>query len=373
MDNNSSTYIALIGTFCLLFSSLLPTKSPFTHIAALTIFSISFLLCVLAIDPISKAIDCVDSTAPERLIATNLALFRQNSIPAVNTVLIEGGSYSSRGVNGTLLQKVLLSEGYDTKIIQLTLAGANHLERYHILERFLSELSQEEIAAISDSNLVIMSEIQLGYDTNPLAGLDRNKLSDRAYAYLFPTNSMVAWTALSKSKIIPSSNVLFWDLLEHSIVNFFNIGLVHRVIHSSGLKPLESFQPLETPKKGYKFPGLAERATFFENNPPLFVYSCEWLESYRKNKFYPLLKSVTAEHSIFFSVACVHSNYQQYANSFCRNMDSHECLDATAPSLLSALDHPEFWYDGGHLTQKGAYINTNWLANSLIASGVLVK
>ncbi len=374
MTQNSLIYIALIGTFCLLLSATIPTNSRISLASALVTFSFFFMVGTLSMGPLFRSLGYVDNTAPEGLIAENLTLLRQD-LPTANIILIEGGSYTSRGLNRKLLQKILISEGYSATVVQFSMPGANHLERYHVLRRFISELSKEEKSTISESNLIIMNEIQLGYDINPLAGFERNEFSDRTYAYLFPRNALLAWKVLSENKTSASNGISFRVLLNHSIVNVFNIGLIRRVVHSAGLKRVDGFQPLEATNKKYIFTGLAERAIFFKKKPSLPFYSHKWLTLFREKNFYSLFESMEAKHFIFFSVACVHSSYQQYANSFCvhAHADKKKCLDATDPSLLYALDQSELWHDGGHLTRKGSDVYTNWFAGRLIESGVLVK
>jgi len=289
--------------------------------------------------------------------------------PAVRRVVIlDGGSYPARGVDGRRLQEGLslrMDEG--VAVLQFTLPGANHYERAAMYAMFMDLLSVGEIEALAAKEVTILLEVAQVYDTRPLSQFEESRHSDRAYAYLSPALAIRGFQAWRRADPAPGwieSAKFAADLAAHSAVNAFGVGALgrHAPIREIGVR--EGYQPHEHPAESYVFPGLArvvERALDPQRPrfraPPGFL---EERDARVARTFAPL-----APRYVRYALLSARPDALTYIQDACARETTVACIAPDDLALIRSLDDARYWRDGGHLVIAGARVYSDWLADRL--------
>lgn len=279
-------------------------------------------------------------------------------------LVIDGGSYSARGVDDAMLQQRLSARlRGSVKVLTLSLAGGNQLERWKVLKNALALLDREERAAFLASRKTVLLEIHAQYDRYPLAQLRRNSHSDRAYAYLDAEVAMEAAKAQHGEMDTDAYRRLWTDVVGHALVNIMNIGLATRVVPAGDVPPGGGYDPLDRVARGYRFNGT-KAARQRLKRPLLEAGKLPWANIQRRRT---RLTKALGENTLiaYFSVPTPRAFDLDYARGFCAAVSGPPCIDHAHWSLLRRLDHKRFWYDDGHMQKPGAEIYTRWLSSQL--------
>lgn len=283
-------------------------------------------------------------------------------------VLIDGGSFAARGIDGDRLEQRLEEKaGRKFKVVFLAVPGGNQPERRALLEDAISLLTHRERAQLSGSDVTMMLEIHEEYDRYPLAQLAKNPRSDRAYAYMRPG---IAWDAL-KDGIGDLETGRRIQLLEDAMVlassNALNVGKASRVRPASSVSPLAEQMTLRRPKESFRFRGLRDVIGSEGKRDDSIVDEFPEGNIRKRREHIAAASGVREPRVIYFSVPSMTLRHMRYAQGFCIKYasESDGCITHGNLRLLRRLNHKKYWYDGGHLLEPGAAQYTRWLADRL--------
>lgn len=277
-----------------------------------------------------------------------------------NVLIVDGGSYPARGLDGALLRALLEeASGRRYAVVQLSQGGANHFERYETYRLLLRELSAAEKRALKARDVSLWLEVQRGYDTMPMAQFNDSQRTDRTYAYLTLSNAAVAaWVewkysnAKSRWRKLP----MLGAILAHGLGRQFRSP--QGGWHSLSALPVQAgYSPL--PGTAEQFRGMRDIAKRLAQ--PKRTRSAPWVDRVRTPRLKRLFRD-TIDRIEYYSVPTPYPEYAAYARRFCIAHRRLPCMDYADPSLLAALDDREYWGDKGHLSRKGAERYTRWLA-----------
>lgn len=280
--------------------------------------------------------------------------------------LVEGGSYSARGLDGQELQKRLsIRLKRPVKVLVVSAPGANQYERWSIVRNGLALLDKETRSRFEAARITVLMEIHANYDRRPLVQLTRNRHTDRAYAYLQPD---VAWAAaqVDHGRMEPEDRRRLWkDVFAHSAINAFNIGAALRAVPVGRVVPSRGFVPMTASAPGFRFRGMKAALQAFEEKTGRVRGGLpERNIAARRERIAALLGS-DSPRFIYYSVASVRPQDLIYGHAFCRKFQQFTCIDHAQSGLLKRLNAKRFWYDNGHMQKQGAKIYTRWLARRL--------
>ncbi|WP_330968864.1 hypothetical protein [Lysobacter sp. A3-1-A15] len=281
-------------------------------------------------------------------------------------VVVNGASLTARGVDGQARASRLRREtGLQVAVIQLSLAGANHIERQAIARSLVNGLDRDARRQLSSIPMVVLWEVHRGYDNELLAMLEENRGTARAFAYLDPAGAMT-WLRAAASSERPAlreqalglAPVVAW----HAGVSVLRIGSSHWFTPAAAVEPLPGFNPETRLQETARVVGLAANVDRMEaiESPgaPLYIDS-HLLPDYVGSFGNPRAQVV------FFSPPSRHVGHLAYVQQFCSDHRQRVCIGFRNRALLDRLDHRRYWVDGSHLSPPGAAIYTRWLAGVL--------
>ncbi len=294
-----------------------------------------------------------------------------------NIIIFDGGSYSARGLDGNLLESLIRQEGYDLKVIQVTLAGANHFERFTVHQGLVSSWDKAIKENLVESNVIFAQEVNQNYDKNPLSQFERDGISDRSLYYLSISNFYWATKALfSRSREeqyeeIETTLSVLLAAAKTALMNFFQIGRLESLRPRSSLDPLRAFVPQSKARvqyEGYEtlIPELEQPYESIAKEKP---YS--WLEEVRNYRL-DLLYGNLINRELLYQPPSLWGSALSYTASFERQ-DSSLAVIKPDLDLYQRPDGVDFWADRGHLLDSGARVYTEWLAEEIISSNLLVQ
>lgn len=291
--------------------------------------------------------------------------------PSVERILLlEGSSYSARGVDGPLLAKLMSRDGPRTAMVQVSLDGANHFERSWVLGNALRSLDPAEKARLQSVDLVLLSEIQHQYDIDPFNGFERNLHTNRTFSYMSPVN---AWAGLRAVHSVGaeaplSAWALLPSVLSHAAINAFSIGMAYRSTKLEDVSPRNGYNPLHKRKKRFRYHGDMKpviarveelNRTGVEPRPRL-----AWLAGIKEARFRGLLDGAIDE-VVHYAVPSTDPNDLEYVSGFCAAPSPEPCIGYADPALLKRLDRRADWNDRRHMRVGGARKYTEWFAGRL--------
>jgi hypothetical protein len=285
-----------------------------------------------------------------------------------NVIVIDGGSYVLNGVDTELLEMALKEHGYRVRAIRIATGAANHFERYDMQRRALSRAKREPEP---NQRWVYMTEVQKGYDAQPLAQFERNQDTFRTYTYLSPDN---AWFA-AKAMSLPDSEVPFegawrWPLFRHALVNASSAGALQRLVPEETIG-FHTGVVSDPPRRArFKFRGMSKVLKAARQKRPRAVVP-SWLAKVREPRSLRLWRP-RLDELVYFGIPTTEPEQLEYVRAFCRST-RRRCLAPTDKALLEALDKRSAWRNATHLSRAGATVYTRWLAAGLAETGVLQK
>lgn len=281
----------------------------------------------------------------------------------VRFLILDGGSYSARGVDDAILE-VELTEGLGTpvEVLALSLAGGNQLERWTVLRRAMDLLDRDERARFDAAPKLLLLEMHAQYDRYPLIQFENNRYSDRAFAYL---DAAVFGEVLRAEHGIPRSQagIAQWiDVSAHVAANVMNVGLASRVVPIEAVGRRGGYVPLDRAASDFRFRGTkAVRKSLEQATLPADEFPWRNIEL-RRERYRKVLGEMP--EVVYFSVPTARVYDLEYANGFCSTA-GYPCVTHGHWGLLQRLDAEEFWYDTTHLRERGAKVYTRWLSRQL--------
>lgn len=323
----------------------------------------AFVICVLAYcvaaDRLEERRKTFADTSTSRLVHGAIRdLRRALADPEVRDILlVDGGSYPARGLDGPLLNDLLdAGAGRRYAVVQLTQGGANHFERYETFRLLVRELDAPERSALASRNVSLWLEVQRGYDMMPMAQFNKSKFTPRTYGYLTASNAWTAaWTEWKYSNRKHRLNKLptLMEILAHVPARHFNRG---RLVPLDEIPVQSGYDPL--PYLTKRFRGMA--AVQARMSSAKRTRTAPWIDEVRTPRLERLMHGLI-DRVEFYSVPTPYAEYGAYVRRFCRD-HRQLCIDYTDPVLLASLNDASFWADSGHLSRRGALTYTRWLA-----------
>jgi hypothetical protein len=281
-------------------------------------------------------------------------------------LLLDGGSYAARGVDGGDLERRLSDKlGRPIHVLSLTLPGGNQYERWSVLRNAIALLGDDERSRLQDSKVTMLLEIHGQYDRYPLVQLRRNRYTDRAYAYLgLPVAMQLIDSEDGRMEF--GQRVRQWsDVLVHVSLNVFNLGAATRIVPTESIAAAGDFEGLKKPARGYRFKGMRAVLEGLNDDPANAAGELPIANILARRERTAELFGAREVGAIYFSVPTPRLGDLQYARAFCGAFTDVACIDHGNRTLLKRLDNRRFWYDDGHLQARGAKIYTRWLAIQL--------
>jgi hypothetical protein len=285
---------------------------------------------------------------------------------APNVVVIEGASYALSAVDTELLEAELATLGYEVHAVRIASAAANHFERHQMQRCTLDRL---EGARDPRQHWVFLAEIQLGYDTQPLAQFVDNQDTARTYHYTTLENGWYAVQALKGVGVEEPKDEWRWPLLRHVLINGFNAGVLTRLLPEDAIELSTGAVNNRLPNSKFKFRGLT-RVLDGASHPVPKDSLPSWLFDVREPRTRRLWQGYLDE-LVYFGVPSTAPEQMSHISGFCAATQV-KCI-APDQELLSALDDKTYWRNAGHVSFRGAKIYSLWLARALAKSGALKK
>ncbi len=280
--------------------------------------------------------------------------------PPSNVIIIEGGSWSSRGVDGTNLESELARHGVDAAVIQLTLPGANHFERDYILRTAADSLDTVQMENLAETDVIMLREISRTYDEQPAFPTDRNLFTDRVYAYSTPARGLaMAQGALASGDLTPQLAV---EIAQHVAFNWLHIGEAQRLSSEYANLAQGGYQPLDATDEELDTEVIAEVIEAIETERTRFYaqpQSVEIIETLSDDLF-----GLPIDFMVSFELPALRIDAGSYAR-WIAGRSNHATIILDDTDLYRSLDDPTFWRDTGHLSRQGAEIYTAWLATRI--------
>ena len=295
-------------------------------------------------------------------------LHETQSVPGEYILILEGSSVTTRGVDGAALERSLRAAGVPATVIQLSMSGANHLERLQLLQNFARLLSAKDWRRLGESRLILGHEVQALYDRDPLLNYGNNPFTATTLAYSNPDNLPILinwisnrydwrdlWKRRSDLLLVPTQFI--YNALRISYFQLRETGPT--VAPTAGFQPAVQrpdfhpvgLLPIDFPPGG----NLSGRSSYQRVT--------RW-NTVRNAEFRSVFKgSVRSE--LFFSLPGW-LPYEFHYDNWWSNAHPHQLFfNGNRPQIRAKLRESELWNDPGHLAKSGATIYTEELAEFL--------
>ncbi|MET0411563.1 MAG: hypothetical protein ABW217_09710, partial [Polyangiaceae bacterium] len=189
----------------------------------------------------------------------------------------------------------------------------------------------------------------------------------RAYHYLTARNAFYAELAAhSGFGVRPTTFGQDWTVFRHALVNTFNAGLAARLVPESKIRASNGrVHGNRKARFAYDTAKLLEEAK--TPRPPTRVP--DWIFEVREARVRALLGDQVGW--AYFGVPGTRPGQLRYIRNVCARA-SAPCISPD-PTLIAALGSATHWRNAGHLSQKGAFVYTAWLARELDRLGLLQR
>src|SRR6267378_477807 len=259
-------------------------------------------------------------------------LHQSRPVPGEYILIIEGSSVTTRGVDGAALERSLRRAGIPVTVIQLSLSGANHLERLQLLQNFADSLSSSDWKRLRESRLILGHEVQALYDRDPLLNYGNNPFTPTTLAYSNPDNlpTLLNWiTGRYDLRELWNRRSELHLIATQFLYNALRISYLQLWDTANRAAPCAGFQP--QPKRA-DFQPAGLLPIDFPSDPIL-----------SGRQAYP---RVTRWNAI-------------------RDAAFRSIFNGNGSQIRSRLREPGLWNDPGHLADSGAEIYTEEFAQFL--------
>jgi hypothetical protein len=292
-------------------------------------------------------------------------LHESQPVPGEYILIIEGSSVTTRGVNGGALERSLRAAGVPVTVLQLSLSGANHLERLQLLQNFANSLSSSDWNRLRQSRLILGHEVQALYDRDPLLNYGNNPFTPNTLAYSNPDNLpiLVNWiTNRYDLRELWNRRFELQLIATQFLYNALRISYLQLRDTAKVAVLTAGFQP-ETKRADFQPVGLLP--IDFPPDPILSgrqAYSrvTRW-NGARDAAFRSIFKGAVRSE-LFFSLPGWLSYEFNYDNWWANAHPDQLFFNGNRPQIRTRLREPGLWNDPGHLANSGAEIYTEELA-----------
>jgi hypothetical protein len=295
-------------------------------------------------------------------------LHQSRPLPGEYILIIEGSSVTSRGVDGAALERSLRTGGIPVTVIQLSLSGANHLERLQLLQNFADSLSASDWKRLRNSRLILGHEVQALYDRDPLLNYGNNPFTPTTLAYSNPDNlpTLLNWiTGRYDLRELWNRRSELQLIATQFLYNALRISYLQLWEPTNRAAPIAGFQP-QSKRADFQPAGLLP--IDFPPDPVLsgrqaYPRVTRWNVD-RDAAFRSIFKG-TVRSELFFSLPGWLAYEFNYDNWWSHAHPNQLFFNGNGSQIRSRLREPELWNDPGHLADTGAEIYTEEFAQFL--------
>lgn len=294
--------------------------------------------------------------------------------PMKRLLVVDGGSATTRGLDGKRLQRLLRAQGIHVTVLQLSEIGANHIERSRIYETIRDLLPEHVEEALKEADVTWLREVSLIYDRHPLMQFQRNRYSQRVIGYLDPPTVLDAIHAVVLQPPVEAGDGPPWRIIamlaHDGLLSGLGVGAVSRLDPVEMLPRVRTYNGLNNPRITLpKRPLDAAIASL--SQPPGRPPEIDWIKAVRE----PRIRRWTADimdHTVYFAPPIARPADLAYYRAVCAHV-ADPCIAPDDPALLRSLNHRRFWSDTAHMLRRGSVIFTEWLARRLVEGKVFTQ
>ncbi|MEZ5997364.1 MAG: hypothetical protein R3B98_01570 [Hyphomonas sp.] len=275
-------------------------------------------------------------------------------------ILFSGASFSRNAISEQRLTDLLKARGYPHRVINLSLEAASLSERDRHIEDF--------IRAAPRAPDIVFVEIGQVTDDRPAFIFENSKFSMRAIDQFDATGTRWAVQGMLEGACAGTAACLRDLVLTgmHAGLNLLNVGLVSQGKTLAAIPPMESYDGNDTPREEIDPVWRSEELALGSGSAP----AKPWAEAFRDKQRARLTAEGVRTVAYYFPPV-IEAETRAYADGLCRGeLSAFACIAPTDPALLAPLDG-NAWLDRDHLLDSGAQVYEAWLADQMIASGVL--
>jgi len=345
--------LALVGAHML----RLPARGG--RIAAGAAFIAGLVASALIVKAIAGMAGIGRTTDFDRVVNRAVSIAHQDPAPLI---VFSGASYSRNALDDERLTLALRTRGHDVRVINLSLEAASILERRAHIEAFMArsgrvpDLVFIEVAGHFDHHVAQF----FGNSKFSMRGIEQFGLSETAWTGLgLVEGACPGLTGCIKDAALTAS---------HFALNALNVGLIARGEPPAAAGQLASYDPQAEPREAVdpqvRSSGLGRRIEASPARGP------QWARSVRTIQREQLARASVGAVGYYFPPV-IDAGERAYLAGLCKGeLAGFACFAPDDPALLAELDRA-VWLDDSHLLDGGAAVYTRWLAEQLIASGVL--
>jgi hypothetical protein len=295
-------------------------------------------------------------------------LHQSRPVPGEYILIIEGSSVTTRGVDGAALERSLRTTGIPVTVIQLSLSGANHLERLQLLQNFADSLSSSDWKRLRESRLILGHEVQALYDRDPLLNYGNNPFTPTTLAYSNPDNlaTLLNWiTGRYDLRELWNRRSELQLIATQFLYNALRISYLQLWDTANRAAPCAGFQP--QPKRA-DFQPAGLLPIDFPPDPTLsgrqaYPRVTRW--NFARDAAFRSIFKGAVRSELFFSLPGWLAYEFNYDNWWAHAHPNQLFFNGNGPQIRSRLREPGLWNDPGHLADSGAEIYTEEFAQFL--------
>jgi len=264
-------------------------------------------------------------------------------------VAILGSSYSSRGLDGKLLERLLTRQGMTVRVAQLSYPGAYAYEQDYLFERHLRSGATPPAVVLLElgSEMHIAQRPEERYQPAVLAYRDLDRTAAMLWRVWVNTEGAAAGARMATAL----------DLVLHGLSHYAHLGFLHSAVFGQP-RVLDGFLPEQAVAGAPTPAAIAEQ--FNQSHDPGFDRAASDFRAGQATAW----RRLGVRDVIFFQPPMADPRRRAEVNGLCGALAPY-CIAADT-RLLSALNGP-YWTDLGHLNSEGAERWTHWLAEALAA------
>jgi len=278
-------------------------------------------------------------------------------------IILNGSSLSLVGIDGDALEKILRDAGRPATVLQFNMAGANHVERLHLLDVFVNGLKPKEQKALEQTHVVLLSEVMRRYDEHPLVFLTKDEYAERARIYLTLQNAWVGYRFHQLDRH-PDTNPVS-PLLENTLAQFFAVGTFSDMKLPGRIRGIGGYFPLKKAEPNFSFSkawAAREAEPLPASTPGEHPYP--WWKEYREELQERHGRII--DQNVFYALPTLAPEEKVYQYTLrCLLPPGSTMLEPDAEAYQK-FAQGELWFDAYHVQESGAARTTEWLAAEIL-------
>jgi hypothetical protein len=277
--------------------------------------------------------------------------------PGQPVLLVIGSSFTFHGIDAAQLEAELMARGQSYHVLKFASGGLSNLERL----RFLKEVRRR---SPEFRPAVLMMEVSIYYDKQPLRPLENNLFSPRmvdmmdwetagrALRWVWATSSLHAAERLRKTVRIA----------QHLGAHYVSIGTAFRFTRYRRIPIIPTPDlTFSAPEPGFSDEEL--RRALDRAELILMEGEAVEVEEWANRQYDAIIALLGREAQIgYYALPNLLDRELAYAWSFCRQEDRSSACIIPDRNLLNALRERSMWIDISHLFGQGTRTTTSWFA-----------